>query len=194
MKTNRRSKRVKKTRRNRRSRRTQRGGGLKTQYYNTMCKKDCLSQNTHGPTGLRPQGGLDQKGYNNCIKYCDTRYPPLKHEDVENATINGWYITIEAPHMGHDLSYKIKNKSLQIEISLDIDKSFQDYLKVLEELPDPKKIYEIKHFFKKNTNWKLIYNADTQLLQWENQADNSKQSFIIETPLKIGDKTAIEST
>ena len=96
--------------------------------------------------------------------------------------------------MGHDLSYKIKNKSLQIEISLDIDKSFQDYLKVLEELPDPKKIYEIKHFFKKNTNWKLIYNADTQLLQWENQADNSKQSFIIETPLKIGDKTAIEST
>jgi hypothetical protein len=193
-KMNRRSKRVKKTRRNRRSRRTQRGG-LTSQEYNTKCKENCLSENTHGPTGLRPQGGLDQQGYDNCIKHCDTIYPPLKHEDIKNATLNGWYITIEA-QWAIAPSYKIKNKSLGIEISRDIDKSFQAYLKVLEELPDPKKTYITTGMLGLNKKyWKLIYNADTQLLQWENQTDkNTKQRFIIETPLKIGDKTAKEHT
>ena len=189
-KTNRRSKRVKKTRRNRRSRRTQKGGG-KSQYYNTKCKEDCREGNTHGPTGLRSQGAFDQNGYNNCIKRCDTIYPPLKHEDVENATLNGWYITIEANSGSNDPSYKIKNKSHGIEISRDIVKSFQDYLHVLEELPDPKKTYITTGIFGSNKKeWKLIYNAETQLLEWENQKDQTTQPFVIQSPLQIGDKTA----
>lgn len=145
------------------------------------------------------RGGFDQNGYDKCIGYCDTIYPLSNNEDVEHATLNGWYITIEPPFQGNPPIYKIKNNSVEkIEISRDIDhpSSFQDYLDVLEKLPDPRKTYITTGIFGRNKkNWKLIYNADTRLFQWENQIDkNTKQRFIIETPLKIGDKTAKQLT
>ena len=165
---------------------------MNSQYYNTKCKEYCISEHTHLTPGARPEPGFNQNGYNDCINWCDTNHSPLlKHEDVENATLNGWYITIETQSGGHHPSYKIKNKSPGIEISRDIVKSFQDYLPVLEKLPDPKKTYITKGIFGSNKKeWKLIYNAETQLLEWANQKDKTKQPFVIQSPLQIGDKTA----
>ena len=168
-KTNRRSKRVKKTRRNRRSRRTQRGGGGK---FGDSIK-------------------LRESRLQECTRKCDTDNPdPITRYEMRNPTPSGWYITITV-ELGQGPIYVIKNKSLAIEISrLTKDYSlYKQYLDMLEELPDPTKIYTTGRMFNK-TQWKLIYNAETQLLEWENQKDKTKQPFVIHSPLQIGDKTA----
>ena len=175
-KTNRRSKRVKKTRRNRRSRRTQRGGGK----FGDSIK-------------------LRESGLQECRRKCDRDNPdpdPISIYNERNPTQSGWYITITG-QWGQGPSYEIKNKSLAIEISRRAkDYSlYEQYLDMLEELPDPTKIYTTTGIFGSNKKeWKLIYNAETQLLEWENQKDKTKQPFVIQSPLQIGDKTATKST
>ena len=168
MKTNRRSKRVKKTRRNRRSRRTQRGGGKFGDSIRLYASK------------LRE-----------CNIKCDRDNPdPLTKYTVENPTPSGWYITYRAPFQGYGPTYEIKNKSIGIEIITNHNPLYQTYLDMLEELPDPTRIYITSGLINKK-EWKLTYDSKEGLLQWENQADKSnKQPFIIESPLKIGDKNA----
>jgi len=175
MKTNRRSKRVKKTRRNRRSRRTQKGGGK----FGDSIK-------------------LRESRLQECRRKCDRDNPdpdPISIYNERNPTPSGWYITITVD-WGQDLIYVIKNKSLAIEISSRAkDYSlYKQYLDMLEELPDPTKIYTTGSMFNK-TQWKLTYDSTQQLLKWENQKDKTKQQpFVIASPLNIGDQMATEST
>ena len=113
---------------------------------------------------------------------------------MRNPTPSGWYITSNGPFQGYGPSYEIKNKSLAIEISSDNDYSlYQQYLDMLEELPDPTKIYTTGSMSNK-TQWKLTYDSTQQLLKWENQKDKTKQPFVIASPLNIGDQMATEST
>ena len=113
---------------------------------------------------------------------------------MRNPTPSGWYITINGPFQGYGPSYEIKNKSLAIKISSDNDYSlYQHYLDMLEELPDPTKIYKTSSVFNK-TQWKLTYDSTQQILKWTNQTDQTTQPFVIQSPLQIGDKTATEST
>ena len=172
MKTNRRSKRVKKTRRNRRSRRTQRGGGK----FGDSIK-------------------LRESRLKECTRKCDTDNPdPITRYEMRNPTPSGWYITINGPFRDYGPSYEIKNKSLAIEISSNKDYSlYEQYLDMLEELPDPTKIYTTGSMSNK-TQWKLTYDSTQQLLKWENQKDKTKQPFVIASPLNIGDQMATEST
>lgn len=171
MKTNRRSKRVKKTRRNRRSRRTQGGGGK----FGDSIK-------------------LRESRLQECTRKCVIDNPdPITKYNERNPTPSGWYITFNET-WGHGPSYEIKNKSLAIKISSDNDYPlYKHYLDMLEELPDPTKIYTTGSVFNKN-HWKLTYDSTQQLLKWENQTDQTKQPFVIQSPLQIGDKTATEST
>lgn len=172
-KTNRRSKRVKKTRRNRRSRRTQRGGGkfgdsIKLHESRLkVCKQKCHTDNPD---------------------------PKLKYNEI-SPTPSGWYVTIRGPFHGYGPSYYIKNNLLAINISSEADYTlYTKYLDMLEELPDPTKIYTTDRESKDKDQWKLTYDSTQQLLQWENQKDHTKQPFVIDSPLNIGDKTVTETT
>ena len=168
MKTNRRVKRVKTTRRNRRSRRTQRGGGK----FGDSIK-------------------LYESKLRECKQKCDTdNTDPITRYTVDRPTQSGWYITYEPPYPGYSPTYEIKNTSIGVGIN-SYNKSYQDYLDMLEELPDPRKEYTTSIFLTKN-KWKLTYDSPSERLQWVNQTDNTTQPFIIQTPLKIGDKTATQ--
>jgi hypothetical protein len=107
---------------------------------------------------------------------------------VEHTTPSGWYIKHQPAHRDYHPIYYIQNKSFDFEIN-SYDKLYQYYLDMLEELPDPAKIYTTVTIFTKK-QWKLTYVPDTKLLQWVNQNDNTTQPFIIQTPLKIGDTIA----
>ncbi len=86
------------------------------------------------------------------------------------------------------------------------DKKANEFDKKLDELPDLKKTYEtyetyetgswFNRLFKKKliNTWKLIYNDETRLFEWQNQTDKKMtRDFLIESPLKIGDNIATES-
>ena len=169
MKTNRRVKRVKTTRRNRRSRRTQRGGGK----FGDSIK-------------------LRESRLKECRRKCDTDNPdPITRYTVDRPTQSGWYITYEPPYPGYGPTYEIKNKSIGIDIVIITNHEqpfYENYLDMLEELPDPTKIYTTGSFVTKK--WKLTYDPVSKRLQWVNQTDNTTQPFIIQTPLKIGDTIA----
>ncbi len=107
---------------------------------------------------------------------------------MEHTTSSGWYITHQPVYPGDSPTYEIKNKSIGFGIN-SYDQSYQYYLDMLEELPDPAKIYTTGTIFTKK-QWKLTYVPDTKRLQWVNQKDNTTQPFIIQTPLKIGDTIA----
>ncbi len=125
-----------------------------------------------------------------CKRKCDTDNPdPITKYNERNPTPSGWYITINGPFQGYGPSYEIKNKSLAIKISSDNDYPlYQHYLDMLEELPDPTKIYTTGSVSK--NHWKLTYDSTQQLLKWENQPDQTKKPFVIASPLNIGDQTA----
>ena len=176
MKTNRRSKRVKNTRRNRRSRRMQRGG-------------------VGGNFGKLLKAHKEQ--YEVCKRTCDRIIPdPMKKYTELNPTPNGWYLA--RSHINDwgggasgGIEPVILNKSNTIIIGERSHKKYNDYLDILDELPDPTKIYTTGNLFTKK-QWKLIYDTSDKVLKWETQ-DVSKElvPFDIGSPLKIGDKMAL---
>lgn len=179
MKTNRRSKRVKKTRRNRRSRRTQGGGGK----FGDIKK-------------------IHESNLQGCRRKCDTDNPDpiLKHYSKEKATPSGWYIEKSFTGQGIGYNYEIKNDSLGITISsYSSGQQYTDYLDMLYELPDPTKTYTTPGgLFKPAREWKLTYDTKKRQLEWVNQTDQTKEPtkepFVIQSPLTIGDKEAKEKT
>ena len=211
MKTNRRSKRVKKTRRNRRSRRTQRGGGEGDPMYEFMikrCKEDCLLREKIRENNINNPPEEEKEV---CIKNCETDFIPLQHYDVKTATKNGWYIYSKYNSHGkaeYYLAHKkmpdhnlvIQSPSYFITYTNESDKKANEFDKKLDELPDLDKTYEtgslFNRLFKKKliNTWKLRYNVETLLFEWQNQTDKKMtRQFLIESPLKIGDKIATES-
>lgn len=175
MKPNRRSKRVKKTRRNRRSRRMQRGGG--------------------GNFGKRLKAYKET--FDDCKRTCDRIVPdPMKIYTESKPTPNGWYLISRLQRDGgggpwSSVEMIISNKSINnIEIGELSHKKYNDYLDILDELPDLTKIYTTGNLLSEK-EWKLIYDTSDKVLKWQNQNDNTEVVlFDIDSPLKIGDKMA----
>lgn len=190
MKTNKRSKRVKKMRRNRRSRRTQRGGGEVNEimrHYKDLCQQDCDAYIT-----LRP-GGPDRYAFDRCIEHCDERFPQdVPHDGSSKATSNGWYVDYFKDESGAPCLQMLHVSWPPLKTIYHIEKlSYHITMRIianLDKMPDPTKTYGFD-----STKWKITYDAARLVLQWENQTDQSKQPFDIESPLKIGDKMATES-
>jgi hypothetical protein len=107
---------------------------------------------------------------------------------VDRPTQSGWYIKYEPPYPGYSPTYEIKNTSIGFGIN-SYNKSYQDYLDMLEELPDLTKEYTTGRFLTTN-KWKLTYDSEPERLQWINQKDKTTQPFVIQQPLKIGDTIA----
>lgn len=182
------------------------------------CKEHCLlleqirSRNINNPPEEEKE-----VNYETCIKNCETDFIPLQHYSRENATKNGWYIYSKYNSHGkaeYYLAHKkmpdhnlvIQSPSYFITYTNESDKKANEFDKKLDELPDLKKTYEtyetyetgswFNRLFKKKliNTWKLIYNDETRLFEWQNQTDKKMtRDFLIESPLKIGDNIATES-
>jgi hypothetical protein len=191
MKTNRRSKRIKNARRNRRFRRTQRGGGRANDamlYYKTECIKAC--HDNRGP---------NDAAFKMCIDDCGKVYQEhVPHDGVDEATANGWYIDFNKDdlvgnmlhllHTSWDPVKKYFNERRLIyrvtpEIAANLDK-----------MPDPTKTYVVDDLhlrldYKRES--RPGFNLSSSTLQWLDQ-HNKIHPFNINSPLKIGDKMAVE--
>jgi hypothetical protein len=127
-----------------------------------------------------------------CEQKCYRDNPdPLFTYNKKHTTPNGWYINTDY-FWGGTSSHTIKNISLDIGIN-QYNPLYKNYLEILDELPDPRKIY-ITDEMVKNHEWKLTYNPQVEQLEWENQKDKMKQQFVIASPLNIGDQMAKERT
>jgi hypothetical protein len=169
-----------------------------------------------------PGPNTDDRGHADCIQKCYENNKPLKHYSSETATETGWYIfsNLNSHHMvEYYLAHKIMHPDETIKRTSDLitpsylitytnesDKKANEFDKKLDELPDLKKTYEtyetyetgswFNRLFKKKliNTWKLIYNDETRLFEWQNQTDKKMtRDFLIESPLKIGDNIATES-
>ena len=180
------------------------------------CKEDCLlreqirSRNINNPPEEAEEEKKEEKeeekevNYETCINECETKFIPLKHHSRETATQNGWYIYSKYNCYGNveyylahetmpDHNLPIQSPSYFITYTNETDKKANEFDKKLDELPDLDKIYKTGMLFTKKT-WKLIYNVETRLFEWQNQTDKKMtQEFLITKPLKIGDKIATES-
>ena len=171
------------------------------------CKEDCLlrdqirSRNINNP----PEEEEKEVNYETCIKNCETDFIPLQHYDVKTATQNGWYIYSKYNSHGkaeYYLAHKkmpdhnlvIQSPSYFITYTNESDKKANEFDKKLDELPDLDKTYETGRWWFTKKTWKLRYNVETLLFEWQNQTDKKMtRKFLIESPLRIGDKIATES-
>ena len=130
-----------------------------------------------------------------CKRKCDidTDNPdPLTRYTQKTPTPSGWYITVIDQAIGQwGTIYGIKNISIGFEITNE-NKLYENYLDMLEELPDPTKTYTTGRWPSKK-KWKLKYNTDNSSLEWENQQDHTTKPFVINSPLNIGDQMAKQS-
>ena len=166
------------------------------------CIDDCYSDHTNKSTesGMRSASGYatNNQGLTKCIEECNDRNKPLKHYNVKTATKNGWYIfsKINSHQMAE---YYLAHKSMTTDETDVINTesylitNANEFDKKLDELPDLKKTYKTGSWYTKKKTWKLIYNNETGLFEWQNQTDKTTHPFLIESPLKIGDKIATES-